>query len=118
YLSDLKIVVEQFLKLGVLNAQWTNKPKFHMLTHLPYCVERFGPPSLFATKKMESQKGVTCIASVHSNCHSPGKDIANRFNDKRLLWMLILGGSFYDRQMHTRATASSLLRNLFQEKES
>ncbi|KAH9810721.1 hypothetical protein DFH28DRAFT_488008 [Melampsora americana] len=118
YLSELKIVVARFLKqLVALNAQWTNKPKFHMLTHLPYCVERFGPPSLFATEKMESQNGVTRIASVHSNRHSPGKDIANRFNDERLLRMLISGSSFYDRQIRTRATASSLLRKLFQEKE-
>ncbi|KAH9824165.1 hypothetical protein DFH28DRAFT_1091835 [Melampsora americana] len=118
YLSELKIVVARFLKqLVALNAQWTNKPKFHMLTHLPYCVERFGPPSLFATEKMESQNGVTRIASVHSNRHSPGKDIANRFNDERLLRMLISGSSFYNRQIRTRATASSLLRNLFQEKE-
>ncbi|KAH9820031.1 hypothetical protein DFH28DRAFT_885450, partial [Melampsora americana] len=118
YLADLKIVVGRFLKqLVALNAQWTNKPKFHMLTHLPYCVERFGPPTLFSTEKMESQNGVTRIASVHSNRHSPGKDIANRFNDERFLRMLISGGSFYDRQMRTRATASSLLRNLFLEKE-
>ncbi|KAH9815307.1 hypothetical protein DFH28DRAFT_969339 [Melampsora americana] len=118
YLSDLKIVVARFLKqLVALNAQWTNKPKFHMLTHLPYCVERFGPPSLFATEKMESQNGVTRIASVHSNRHSPGKDIANRFNDARLLRMLISGGSFFDTLTRRRATASSLLRNLFQEKD-
>ncbi|KAH9807688.1 hypothetical protein DFH28DRAFT_1202845, partial [Melampsora americana] len=97
YLSDLNVVVARFLsQLVHLTAQWTNKPKFHMLTHLTFSVDRFGPPSLFLTEKMEAQNGVTRIASVHSNRHAPGKDITNTFNNRRLLRMLISGSTFFD----------------------
>ncbi|KAH9820292.1 hypothetical protein DFH28DRAFT_1218255 [Melampsora americana] len=118
YIRDLKIVIHRFLnRLVGINAQWTNKPKFHILTHLAVSVERFGPPSLFATEKMEAQNGVTRAASVHSNRHAPGKDIANRFNDERLLRMLVSGGSFFDTKLQTRAVASTLFCNLFKERE-
>ncbi|KAH9809499.1 hypothetical protein DFH28DRAFT_1133401 [Melampsora americana] len=118
YLSDLKIVVARFLnQLVHLTAQWTNKPKFHMLTHLSFSVDRFGPPNLFLTEKMEAQNGVTRIASVHSNRHAPGKDISNTFNNRRLLRMLLSGGSFFDSKLGLRATASRLFRDMFDTKE-
>ncbi|KAH9807975.1 hypothetical protein DFH28DRAFT_1199728 [Melampsora americana] len=118
YLSDLKIVVARFLsQLVALTAQWTNKPKFHMLTHLPDSVDRFGPPSLFLTEKMEAQNGTTRAASVKSNHHAPGKDIANTFNNERLVRMLCSGSSFFDSKIGTRSTASKLFQELFQEKE-
>ncbi|KAH9812611.1 hypothetical protein DFH28DRAFT_1177059 [Melampsora americana] len=118
YLSDLKIVVARFLnQLVHLTAQWTNKPKFHMLTHLSFSVDRFGPPSLFLTEKMEAQNGVTRIASVHSNRHAPGKDISNTFNNRRLVRMLISGSSFFDSKLGLRATASPLIREMFNTKE-
>ncbi|KAH9808248.1 hypothetical protein DFH28DRAFT_998033 [Melampsora americana] len=69
YMHDLKIVIHRFLnRLVGINAQWTNKPKFHILTHLALSVERFGPPCLFATKKMEAQNETAnsrcCIGPV------------------------------------------------------
>ncbi|KAH9811537.1 hypothetical protein DFH28DRAFT_900388 [Melampsora americana] len=118
YLRDLQTIISRFLnRLVALTAQWTNKPKFHILTHLPYSVERFGPPSLFSTEKMESQNRVTRAASVHSNRHAPGKDIANRFNDERLLRILVSGGTFYDTKLGIRTTASARFRQLFDERE-
>ncbi|KAH9812787.1 hypothetical protein DFH28DRAFT_898348, partial [Melampsora americana] len=118
YISDLKIVVARFLsQLVALTAQWTNKPKFHMLTHLPDSVDRFGPPSLFLTEKMEAQNGTTRAASVKSNHHAPGKDIANTFNNERLVRMLCSGSSFFDSKIGIRSTASKLFQELFQEKE-
>ncbi|KAH9807795.1 hypothetical protein DFH28DRAFT_1001874 [Melampsora americana] len=118
YLQDLKILIHRFLnRLVGINAQWTNKPKFHILTHLAVSVERFGPPCLYATEKMEAQNGVTRAASIHSNRHAPGKDIANRFNDERLMRMLLSGGSFFDQKLQTRAVASTQFRNLFKEGE-
>lgn len=118
YLSDLKIVVARFLnRLVALTAQWTNKPKFHMLTHLPHSVDRFGPPPLFLTDKMEAQNGPTRAASVKSNHHAPGKDISNSFNNERLVRLLCSGSSFFDSKLGTRTTASKLFRELFQEKE-
>ncbi|KAH9820345.1 hypothetical protein DFH28DRAFT_885378, partial [Melampsora americana] len=109
YLSNLKLAVAQFLKqLISLTAQWTDKPKFHMLTHLNLSVDRFGPPPLFPTNKMESTNGVTRQASVHSNHHAPGKDISNTFNNARLLRMLVSGGYFFDNKLCSQQTASRL----------
>ncbi|KAH9810402.1 hypothetical protein DFH28DRAFT_932887 [Melampsora americana] len=117
YITDLKIVVARFLnQLVRLTAQWTNKPKFHMLTHLVLSVDRFGPASLFMTEKMESQNGVMRKASVQSNHHAPGKDISNAFNNERLLRMLISGGFFFDSKLGIRTTASKLMRELFGDK--
>ncbi|KAH9812458.1 hypothetical protein DFH28DRAFT_831692, partial [Melampsora americana] len=92
YITDLNIVVAQCLnQLVTLTAQWTNKPKFHMLTHLPHSVDQFGPPSLFLTEKMEAQNGTTWAALVKSNHHAPGKDISNMFNNERLVRLLCSG---------------------------
>ncbi|KAG0146733.1 hypothetical protein CROQUDRAFT_16638, partial [Cronartium quercuum f. sp. fusiforme G11] len=49
-----------------LNAMWTNKPKFHILTHLPDSIALFGPASLFVTEKFESYNANTHSALVHS----------------------------------------------------
>lgn len=114
HISELKVVAARFLcQLIRLTAQWSNKPKFHMLTHLALSVERFGPAPLYATQKMESYNGVTRIASVHSNRHSPRRDIANTANNERLLRMLLSGASFYDPKIHGRAQASTRVRDIF-----
>ncbi|KAI8460946.1 hypothetical protein BY996DRAFT_8683517 [Phakopsora pachyrhizi] len=59
YMADLDYFAQDFLlKLISTNAQWVNKPKFHMLIHLSQSIARFGPISLFATEKYESYNGV------------------------------------------------------------
>lgn len=118
YRWDVKTVVARFLnQLVRLNAQWTNKPKFHMLTHLSSSIDRFGPLSLYTTEKLEGYNGVTRIASVHSNRHAPGRDIANAYNNDRLVKMLLSGGSFVDSKLGIRATASPLVQDLFKQSE-
>ncbi|KAH9815821.1 hypothetical protein DFH28DRAFT_927727 [Melampsora americana] len=58
YLTNLKKLVNIFLgHLIRWTAQWTNKPKFHMLVHLVHSIDRFGPLSLVATQKFESFNG-------------------------------------------------------------
>ncbi|KAI9631581.1 hypothetical protein KEM48_014232 [Puccinia striiformis f. sp. tritici PST-130] len=64
-----------------MTAQWSNKPKFHMLLHLPASIKRYGPACLFATEKFESFNGVVRNASIHSNRGSPGRDIAITFSN-------------------------------------
>ncbi|KAI8461625.1 hypothetical protein BY996DRAFT_6429319 [Phakopsora pachyrhizi] len=77
YMADLDYFAQDFLlKLISTNAQWVNKPKFHMLIHLSQSIARFGPTSLFATEKYESYNGVVQQASIHSNRQSPSHDIA------------------------------------------
>ncbi|KNZ47346.1 hypothetical protein VP01_6487g1, partial [Puccinia sorghi] len=52
---------------------------FHMLVHLPHSIRRFCPASLFAKEKFESFNSVLRKASVNSNRHRPGRDLAVTF---------------------------------------
>lgn len=88
-----------------------------MLTHLASSIERFGPPSLSTTETFEGYNGVTRNASVHSNRQAPGRDIANSYNNERLLKILLSGGSFVDSKLGMRATASAKLCDLFRHGE-
>ncbi|OAV95271.1 hypothetical protein PTTG_09104 [Puccinia triticina 1-1 BBBD Race 1] len=89
--------IRQFLFLLVKNtAQWVNKPKIHMLLHLLDSISRYGPASLFATEKMEGYNSILRNASVHSNQHSPSRDIGVSFGDYHNLRHLVSGGFFYD----------------------
>ncbi|KAH9809240.1 hypothetical protein DFH28DRAFT_934282 [Melampsora americana] len=114
YLHNLKKLVNIFLgHLTRWTAQWTNKPKFHMLIHLVESIERFGPLLLCATKKFESFNGITRYASIHSPRHNPGLHIATTFLFARLLRMLLSGGSFWDSKKLCRAKAGKEVLTLF-----
>ncbi|KAH9808338.1 hypothetical protein DFH28DRAFT_910296, partial [Melampsora americana] len=102
YLAALDILISRFLKhLVSLNARWVNKPKFHMLIHLQDSIQRFGPASLFATKKLESFNGVVRHASIHSNHQSPGSDIANTSNTRQMFRVFASGSSFFDKHLQS-----------------
>lgn len=117
YLTELDVAVHCFLNhLVSMTGQWTNKPKFHMLTHLVDSVKRFGPPSLVSSERFESHNGVTRQASVHSNHLSPGRDIATSRNNERLLRALLSGATLYDSQLQTHTRAGPAVRQLFEEK--
>ncbi|KAJ7933595.1 hypothetical protein B0H13DRAFT_1507878, partial [Mycena leptocephala] len=57
-------------------CQGFNKPKFHVILHLPAHVRRFGRAMLFATDGFESTNAIIRSASVHSNRYAPSLDIA------------------------------------------
>jgi hypothetical protein len=115
YLINLRFHIQKFLFYIIrTTAQWINKPKFHMLVHLPESIERFGPASLFATEKFESYNGVLRNASVHSNRQSPGKDIAITFGNYKVLRHLICGGHFkHPKHPAVYITAGSAVSRLF-----
>jgi hypothetical protein len=114
YLDSFKKLVNIFLgHLIRWSAQWTNKPKFHMLIHLVECIQRFGPLCLCATEKFESFNGVTRIASVHSSRHEPGLHIATTFNYSRLMRLICSGSSFWDSKYSCRARAGKAVIELF-----
>ncbi|KAI8458796.1 hypothetical protein BY996DRAFT_6430113 [Phakopsora pachyrhizi] len=93
YMADLEYFAQDFLlKLISTNAQWVNKPKFHMLIHLSQSIARFGPTSLFSTEKYESYNGVVRQASIHSNMQSPSHDIATSFQNYAALRFFFSGG--------------------------
>ncbi|KAJ3859265.1 hypothetical protein EV359DRAFT_75674 [Lentinula novae-zelandiae] len=50
-LKELKDTIDHFLNCTCrLTPRWFNKPKFHVLLHLPDHIRRFGPVMLFATE--------------------------------------------------------------------
>ncbi|KAH9820701.1 hypothetical protein DFH28DRAFT_1194770 [Melampsora americana] len=114
YLSELQILIRRFLnQLIKLTAQWTNKPKFHMLLHLGYSIERLGPAILFATEKLESFNRVTREGSIHSNHQSPSHDIAVTSNTHRFFRILFSESVFFDRDLNADLRAGSKFRDLF-----
>ncbi|KNZ47723.1 hypothetical protein VP01_61g11 [Puccinia sorghi] len=80
--AHLKTHISNFLHHTIKStAQWINKPKFHMLVHLPDSILCFGPAPLFSTEKFESYNGILRNASTHSNRLAPGRDIAIEFSN-------------------------------------
>ncbi|KAJ6574068.1 hypothetical protein B0H19DRAFT_1208170 [Mycena capillaripes] len=75
-------------------TRWFNKPKFHILLHLPAHIRRFGPAILFATEAFKSFNAIIRAKSVHSNCHAPSRDIARAFAQGNRIRHLLSGGLF------------------------
>ncbi|KAJ7844241.1 hypothetical protein B0H14DRAFT_2585305 [Mycena olivaceomarginata] len=73
---------------------WFNKPKFHIILHLPAHIRRFGPAILFATEAFESFDAIIRAKSVHSNRHAPSRDIAQAFAQGNRIRHLLSGGLF------------------------
>jgi len=115
YISELKKHIDIFMfNISKMSAKWSNKPKYHMLTHLPESVKRFGPPSLFASEKFESYNSVLREASVHSNQHSPGRDIANTFSNYQIMRLILSGGQIYNKKDKVFFKPSDKVAQVFQ----
>ncbi|KAJ7710473.1 hypothetical protein B0H17DRAFT_914738 [Mycena rosella] len=74
--------------------RWFNKPKFHIILHLPLHIRRFGPAILFATEAFESFNAIIRAKGVHSNRHAPSRDIAQAFAQGNRIRHLLSGGLF------------------------
>ncbi|KAH9811046.1 hypothetical protein DFH28DRAFT_1131415 [Melampsora americana] len=115
YLDELQQHIDVFLTSIIrMSAQWANKPKFHMLVHLCDAIKRFGPAALFATENFESFNGNTRNSSVHSNHLSPGRDIANSFNNTGLMRALTAGTPLYNKLSQTYIRASASVQRIFE----
>ncbi|KAA1090877.1 hypothetical protein PGT21_016777 [Puccinia graminis f. sp. tritici] len=113
---QIRQAIDNFLcELTKSTAQWVNKPKIHMLRHLPDAILRFGPASLTSTEKFESYNGVLRQASVHSNKLAPGRDIANAFEAYSTLKFVLSGGWIYDGSSGSWRTASDNVTAFFRE---
>ncbi|KAL1698388.1 hypothetical protein EV121DRAFT_218261 [Schizophyllum commune] len=96
YIAKLRAAIDNFLDdVCALTPQWFNKPKFHILLHLPDHVRRFGPAMLFATEGFESYNAIIRSASVHSNRHAPSRDIALQMARASRVRHLLSGGYFF-----------------------
>ncbi|KAI6144442.1 hypothetical protein BKA82DRAFT_78165, partial [Pisolithus tinctorius] len=72
HLATLQVAIDHFLNCTVRwMPQWFNKPKFHIIWHLPDHICRFGPAILFATEGFESYNAVIRDHSIHSNRQAP-----------------------------------------------
>ncbi|KAJ3805860.1 hypothetical protein F5876DRAFT_81326 [Lentinula aff. lateritia] len=99
YLPILKEEIQQFLlHAAKWSIRWFNKPKFHILVHLPEHIRRFGPAILFATEVFESYNAVIRAKSVHSNRLAPSRDIARAFAKQNRLRHMLSGGTFLNRE--------------------
>lgn len=91
----LEIAIDRFLEATALwNIQWFNKPKFHVILHLPRHIRRIGPAPLCATETFEAFNHVIRLRSIHSNRHAPSSDIADAFSHLHAVRHLLSGGSF------------------------
>ncbi|KNZ52576.1 hypothetical protein VP01_3516g1 [Puccinia sorghi] len=98
-----------------MNARWVNKPKFHMLLHLPLSVQQFGPAMLFATEKFESFNSLLRNASVNSNRHIPGRDLSICFSNYECMQEILSGGQLYHQIDKYNFVASHEVLNLFKK---
>jgi hypothetical protein len=93
--ATLEYEIQQFLiRTAKWTAAWFNKPKFHILVHLPDHIRRFGPAILFATEAFESFNAVIRAKSIHSNRQAPSRDIARAFAQGNRIRHLVSGGLF------------------------
>ncbi|KAA1068127.1 hypothetical protein PGTUg99_019411 [Puccinia graminis f. sp. tritici] len=114
YLADLRKHIDIFLCHSInMSAQWVNKPKFHMLKHLPESIECFGPAPLFATEKFESFNSVLRNASVHSNRHRPGRDLGLSFLNFQALRLVASNAQLCNHKTGMTFHASSGVTNMF-----
>lgn len=94
-----KLLLKQEISVFLIRtAQWSldwfNKPKFHVILHLPNHIRHFGPAILFATEAFESFNAVIHAKSVHSNRQAPSWDIGLAFAQGNRIWHLLSGGYF------------------------
>ncbi|KZS93974.1 hypothetical protein SISNIDRAFT_387475, partial [Sistotremastrum niveocremeum HHB9708] len=95
YLDTLTAAIEDFLvKTALWNPKWFNKPKFHILRHLPQHIRAFGPAILFATEGLESFNATIREWSIHSSRQAPSKDIGVSAARAQRLRHLMSCGSF------------------------
>ncbi|KAG8790917.1 hypothetical protein FRC12_010650 [Ceratobasidium sp. 428] len=93
YIPRLSESIDALLQATVAwNPQWFNKPKFHILLHLPEHIRRFGPAVLFATETFESYNFVIRLRSIHSNRRAPSHDIGWAFCRLQAIRFLVSGG--------------------------
>lgn len=91
----LSEAIDHFLETTcALTPRWFNKPKFHIILHLPRHIRRFGPAMLFATEGFESFNAVIRSHSIHSNHRAPSRDIAAGMAHHNRLRHFLSGGMF------------------------
>lgn len=86
------------------------KHKFHILSHLPDHILRFGPALLFSTERYESFNRIFRLCSIHSNRQAPSRDIAITFANQDRCRHILTGGFWYDASQRGWVCASPAVR--------
>ncbi|KAL1740323.1 hypothetical protein HDZ31DRAFT_76965 [Schizophyllum fasciatum] len=95
YLERVEEAIARFIRLTMKwSPRWANKPKFHLLLHIPEHIRRFGPPIVFATEVFESYNAIIRAWSVNSNGLAPSRDIARAAASARRVAHIVRGGFF------------------------
>ncbi|KAF9257230.1 hypothetical protein L218DRAFT_800681, partial [Marasmius fiardii PR-910] len=98
YCNVLQLEIESFLiQMAKWSGRWFNKPKFHILLHLPEHIRWFGLAILFATEAFESFNAVIRAKSVHSNRQAPSRDVALAFTQGNRIRHLLSNGMFTEK---------------------
>ena len=90
-----------------VTPRWFNKPKFHILLHLPEHIRRFGPSILFATETFESYNALIRDHSIHSNRQGPSRDIGLGFAYANRIRHLTSGGKFRVGELKKRGASDN-----------
>ncbi len=98
--KDLALAIQDVNDFAALLSPGliTEKNKFHILAHLPFHVERFGPPLLFSTERYESFNHIFRLCSIHSNRQAPSRDIAAAFANQERVRHMVSGGYWWDKK--------------------
>ncbi|OAV85817.1 hypothetical protein PTTG_30248 [Puccinia triticina 1-1 BBBD Race 1] len=114
YIQQLEGVIREFMyHISKMSGRWSNKPKIHMLLHLPQSIRRFGPPILFATEKFENYNGIVRTASIHSNRQAPSHDLALTFSNYHIERLLYSGAYLHDSKTGEYFQAKPNVTNIF-----
>ncbi|KAI6148028.1 hypothetical protein BKA82DRAFT_151609, partial [Pisolithus tinctorius] len=98
HLVHMQSAIDHFLNcMARWTPRWFNKPKFHIIRHLPDHIQHFGPAILFATEGFESYNAVIRDHSIHSNRQAPSRDIAHGMARCHHVCHFLSGGRFHVR---------------------
>lgn len=94
------------------------KNKFHIYSHLPEHVARFGVPVLFSTERYESFNHLFRQCSVYSNKQSPSRDIAAAFATYDTVRFILQRGEWKNRERKIVTASTKVLDCLEKYKNS
>ena len=98
--AKLTNAIDNFLRCTMqCTPRWCNKPKFHLLLHLPEHICMFGPAIIYAMEKFESYNSLICDCSTHSNRQAPSRDISQSLACANRIRHLLSGGKFHMGEM-------------------
>ncbi|KAJ4477736.1 hypothetical protein C8J55DRAFT_430734, partial [Lentinula edodes] len=116
YLATLELAIDRFLHCTAnWTPRWFNKPKFHIIKHLPMHIRRFGPAILYATEGFESFNAVIRDHSVHSNHQAPSRDIGRGFAHCSRIRHLLHGGLFFSPSLASEGATAPLTQSAFSD---